>query len=243
MVRGLSLVNSMLVSILFVSVLLIVLAYFDVHQQVLQWLAWLDAQGTVAPLLFMLVMVLVVVLLIPGILFTTGAGFVFGVVEGSICVVFGTALGATLAFLIARYLLGQRAKQYILSHGKLKLVSEELTPQGWKIVLLTRLVPFFPFKLSNYVFGLTQFSLRDFVLGTLFGIIPFSIHNVYLGSIAADIATLGARHGDRSVIEWTLYGVGFFATVAIVFYFNYLAQRALAKYTEAETQGDKSCRG
>ncbi|MFP5344728.1 MAG: VTT domain-containing protein, partial [Gammaproteobacteria bacterium] len=203
----------------------------------------LDAQGAWGPLLFILVMTLVVVLVLPGVMFTTGAGFVFGVMEGTVYVVLGTTLGATLAFLLARHVFGARTARFILSHARLKLVSEELTPQGWKIVLLTRLVPFFPFKLSNYFFGLTRFSLRGFVSGSFAGVIPFSLHNVYLGSIAADIATLGARSGERTPLEWGLYGAGFLAAVAAVIILSHLARRALAKYTEQVEQGDQPCRG
>ncbi len=219
-------------SILFVAVTLGVLVYFDAHEQVLRLLQWFDAQGAWAPLLFILIMMAVVVLVLPGILFTTGAGFVFGVVEGSLYVVAGTTLGATLAFLIARYLFGERAKQFIMSRARLHLVHQELTPHGWKIVLLTRLIPFFPGKLSNYFFGLTSFSLRGYVGGSLLGFIPFSIHNVYLGSLAADLTTLGERNLDRSPLAWALYGAGFVATVVTVIFLNRLARRALARYQE-----------
>jgi len=242
-VTGFSLTGIIAVSTLFVAAILGVLIYFDIQQQALLLLKWLDTLGVWALLLFTLIMALVVILLLPGVLFTIGAGFVFGVVEGSIGVVLGTTLGATLAFLLARYLLGSRARQYVLSHIRLKLFSDELTPQGWKIVMLSRLVPFFPFKLSNYFFGLTPFSLRGFVGGTLLGIIPFSVHNVYLGSIAADITTLGERHLDRTPIEWTLYIGGFLAVLITVLYFKRLAQRALSKYTEQEKGEDIPCGG
>jgi uncharacterized membrane protein YdjX (TVP38/TMEM64 family) len=206
-------------------------------------LNWLDTLGVWALVLFTLIMALVVILLLPGVMFTVGAGFVFGVVEGSICVVLGTALGATIAFLLARYLLGSRAREYVLSHTRLKLFNDELTPHGWKIVMLSRLVPFFPFKLSNYFFGLTPFSLSAFVGGTLLGIIPFSVHNVYLGSIAADVTQLGGRHLDRSPIEWAFYIGGFLAVVITVIYFKRLAQRTLSKYTEQEKGGSVPCGG
>ncbi|MDZ7581671.1 MAG: TVP38/TMEM64 family protein [Deltaproteobacteria bacterium] len=217
---------------LFVAALLALLIHFGAHEQVLRLLKWFDAQGAWAPLLFILIMAAVVVLVLPGVLLTTGAGFVFGVVEGSIYVVMGTTLGATLAFLIARYLFGQRARSFVMARAKLQLVSEELTPHGWKIVLLTRLIPFFPSKISNYFFGLTPFSLRGFVGGSLLGFIPFSIHNVYLGSIAADLTTLGARSLGRTPLEWTLYGAGFVATVVAVVYLSRLARRALARYRD-----------
>jgi uncharacterized membrane protein YdjX (TVP38/TMEM64 family) len=239
----LPLAGSIAFSFLFVAVILGVLIYFDAHEQVMLLLKWLDAQGVWALLLFILIMALVVILLLPGVMFTTGAGFVFGVVEGSIGVVLGTALGATLAFFIARHLFGARAKRYLLAHTKLKLFSDELTPQGWKIIMLTRLVPFFPFKLSNYFFGLTQISLRGFVGGSILGFIPFSVHNVYLGSIAADITKLGVRHVDRTPMEWALYIAGFLATLVTVLYLNRLAHRALSKYTEQEKREDIPCRG
>jgi uncharacterized membrane protein YdjX (TVP38/TMEM64 family) len=219
-------------STLLVVLMLAILIHFDAHQYVLQLLAWFDSQGAWAPLLFTLVMALVVVLVLPGVLFTTGAGFVFGVVEGSLCVVLGTTMGAALAFLIARYLFGVRARQFVLAHAKLDLMSRELAPHGWKIVLLTRLIPFFPGKISNYFFGLTPFSFRAYVGGSLVGFIPLSVHNVYLGSIAADVATLGERNVGRTPLEWSLYGIGFLVAVGAVIYLNHLARRALAGFTE-----------
>jgi uncharacterized membrane protein YdjX (TVP38/TMEM64 family) len=221
--------------ILFVAAILGVLVYFGAHEQIVRLLMWFDAQGAWVSLLFILLMAAVVVLVLPGVLFTTGAGFVFGVLEGSIYVVTGTTLGAVLAFLIARYLFGQRARQFVMSRSKLRLVSEGLTPHGWKIVLLTRLIPFFPSKISNYFFGLTPFRLRGYAIGSLLGFIPFSVHNVYLGSIVADLSTLGARDLGRSPLEWTLYGAGFVATVVGVVYLNHLARRALARYTDSGT--------
>ncbi len=228
-----------IVSVLFFTAILGVLLLFGVDEQVLRLLTWLDAQGAWASLLFMLIIAAVVVLLLPGALFTLGAGFVFGVVEGTVYVVFGTTLGAIIAFLIARHLFGERATRFVLRHNKLKLVSEELAPQGWKVVMLTRLVPFFPFKLSNYFFGLMPFSLRGFTGGTFLGIVPFSVHNVYLGSIAADIATLGTRNTDRTPLEWGLYGAGFFVAVGVVIYLNRLARRALTRYTEEGGEGEE----
>lgn len=223
---------------LFVVLLLALLIYFGVHEQVLHLLQWFDAQGAWAPLFFILIMAAVVVLLLPGVLFTTGAGFVFGVVKGSIYVVLGTTLGAILAFLIARHLFGPRARQFILARSRLRVVDKELTPHGWKIVLLTRLIPFFPGKIANYFFGLTSFSLRGYAGGSLLGFIPFSIHNAYLGSIAADLSTLGVRNADRTSLEWALYGGGFIAAVLAVVTLNRIARRALDRYEKSGQIGE-----
>jgi len=236
MARQPSIFPVIIISILFVALGVTLLMYFDVHEDVLQLLDWLDALGIWGPLLFIMIMVLVVVLVLPGIMFTAGAGFVFGLVEGTVYVVVGTTLGAGLAFLIARYLFGDRASQFVLRRARLRLVSEELTPHGWKIVLLTRLVPFFPYKLSNYFFGLTQFSLRGFMGGTFVGVIPLSLHNVWLGSIAAGITVPGGHIAARTPFEWVLYGGGFLVIVGLIVYLNRLARRALANYTEEDVE-------
>jgi len=64
------------------------------------------------------------------------------------------------------------------------------------------------------------------------------LHNVYLGSLTADLSTLGARETARTPLEWAIYGAGFVGTVVAVVYFNRLARRALARYrVEAEANG------
>ncbi len=224
----------MLASIAFVGVILAILYALGIHERIVVMLQWFEAQGAWAALLFILLMTVTVIALLPGFLFTTGAGFVFGLLEGTVYVVAGTVLGASMAFLIARYLFGDRAKEFVMHRARLRLMSDELTPHGWKIVLLTRLIPFFPGKLSNYFFGLTHFSFRGFVGGSAIGFIPFSLHNVYLGSIAADLTVLGERETGRSTLEWGIYGAGFAGTVLAVIYLNILARRALAKYTDEE---------
>ncbi|HEX5792924.1 MAG TPA: hypothetical protein VFY01_06575, partial [Rheinheimera sp.] len=113
--RNRSALLGMLVSVVFVTAVLTILVYFDVHEYVLQLLEWFKQQGVWAPLLFMLIMTAVVVLLLPGALFTIGAGFVFGVVPGSVYVVLGTTAGAGLAFLLARYCFGKRARDFVLA--------------------------------------------------------------------------------------------------------------------------------
>jgi len=227
--------------IVFVGLVLVVLVYFDLHEQLVELLEWIDAQGAMAGVYFILLMAAVVVLLLPGIFLTTGAGFVFGVFEGTVLVVAGTVIGASLAFLIARHLFGERASRFIISRSNLQVVSDEMARHDLKIVMLTRLIPFFPGKISNYFFGLTKFTFKGFVLGSLIGFIPFSLHNVYLGSITADLASLSRGEVERSPLQWTLYGLGFVATIVALLYFNNLARRALAAYSQesGRVQGGK----
>ncbi len=231
--------NSVLVGIalstLLVAILVIILVIFDWHLKVMQLLEWLNAQGALASLLFVLVMALAVVLLLPGIFFTTGAGFVFGVIKGSLYVVVGTTLGAVIAFLIARHVFSAPVAKWLRQRAKAHAIVEEIGRHNWRLVMLTRLVPFFPFKLSNYFFGLTPVALEDFALGTAVGIIPFSIHNVYLGAMTA----LGVK--GAGPWQWLLYGLGFAATVALVVHLNRMARAALARYEAGQTREQDRC--
>ncbi|MDH3692178.1 MAG: TVP38/TMEM64 family protein [Gammaproteobacteria bacterium] len=220
-------------SALFVAVILSVLIYFfDLQSHVVRVLEWLDTLGVWAPALFIVIDMLVVVFLVPGIMVTMGAGFLFGVVNGSLYVVIATTLGATIAFTIARCLLGGSMASYLRTHPRLSLIDEALAGGGWKIVLITRLIPFFPFKLSNYFFGVTQFCTRDFVMGTFLGIWPITVVNVYIGSITADFATLGSPTDSRSQMEWVVYGIGFVISIAFAIYLGHLAQQALRRYAQ-----------
>lgn len=227
-------------SIVSVGLIVGLLYVLGVHHQVLDLLHWVDRQGAWAAAMFVGMMALAVLLLLPGVLLTTGAGFVFGLFEGTVYVVVGTTLGSALAFLFARHYLGEQAHVYIRKQARLSVVSREMAPHGWKIVLLTRLIPFFPGKVSNFLFGLTNFSFSGFVVGTFVGVIPFSLHNVYLGSLAADLSTLGTRESARTPLEWAIYGAGFVGTVLAVVFLNRLARRALARYrveTESTDEG------
>jgi uncharacterized membrane protein YdjX (TVP38/TMEM64 family) len=207
------------------------LSHFEIQYHILKLFEWIDGIGVWGPVLFISIYTLIVVLVLPGILFSMGAGFLFGVIEGSIYVVIGNTLGAILAFIIARRFLGKKTSRYLLSQPKLKALNEELMPEGWKIVLVTRMLPFFPFKLSNYFFGLTHISLKGFAGGHFIGSWPLTINIVYMGSLAADLAKLGMPGVARSPIEWTIYASGFILAALTGIYFARRAQQVLGNIT------------
>lgn len=220
----------LMLPLLLVAILIFVLRFFETEQALRDLFAWLQALGGWAPIAFVLIDMLVVICVLPGIILTMGAGFLFGLLEGSILILIATTLGGAIAFLIARYLFGERATNYLKDHKRLQAINDEFTPNAWQIVLLTRLIPFFPFKLSNYFFGVTNFSFAHYVVGTLIGIIPNTIFLVYLGSITADIATLGQSQTALTPAHWLIYGLGLVATIVAIVVITRGARRALQKY-------------
>lgn len=238
--RNLTIVKWIAIFTLVASVIVGISLFCDMPLVVQRLFEWLDRIGRWAVPLFILVEILAVVLVLPGVILTLGAGFMFGVVKGSLYVIIGTTLGATLAFIIARYLFGERVSSYVLDHVKLKVIDDAVfKKEGLKIVILTRLVPFFPFKLTNYFFGLTQISLPKFFFGVLFGIIPITVNNVYIGSLAANLATLGSRN-SRTHAEWAMYGIGF---VIVLGTFAYITQLARKEFADHSSRGKSEQRG
>src|SRR4028118_338539 len=183
--------------------------------------------GPWGPAAFILIYIVATVLFIPGSLLTLGSGVLFGVVGGSVCVSIGSVLGATCAFLTGRYLTRDWVSKQIEGNQKFKAIDSAVASEGWKIVLLTRLSPIFPFNLLNYAFGVTQVSLKDYFFASWIGMIPGTVMYVYIGSLAGSLAALGSQGRARTTAEWALYGIGLLATIALTVYATRLAKKAL----------------
>jgi uncharacterized membrane protein YdjX (TVP38/TMEM64 family) len=192
-------------------------------------LGWISGLGSLGPLIFIGLYIVVCVLLLPGSIPTLGAGVVFGVVKGTVAVSIGSTLGATCAFLIGRYLARNWVSGKIAGNEKFRAIDEAVRSQGWKIVLLTRLSPVFPFNLLNYAFGLTRVRLMHYFVASWVGMIPGTIMFVYAGSLAGDLAKLGTGERTRTTGEWILYGVGLLATIAVTVFVTRIARKALAR--------------
>jgi uncharacterized membrane protein YdjX (TVP38/TMEM64 family) len=185
--------------------------------------------GPWGPVIFVFVYVAATVLFLPGSILTLGAGALFGVVKGSVVVSISATLGATAAFLVGRYLARDWVARKIEGNERFRAIDEAVAREGWKIVGLTRLSPVFPFNLLNYAFGLTRVSLRDYFLASWIGMMPGTVMYVYLGSLAGDLAAVGAGQGGRTPVQWALYVVGLAATVTVTVYVTRLARAALAR--------------
>jgi uncharacterized membrane protein YdjX (TVP38/TMEM64 family) len=128
---------------------------------------------------------------------------------------------------LARDLIARR----VAGNVKFAAIDDAVGREGFKIVLLTRLSPIFPFNLLNYAYGLTQVTLRDYVVASLIGMIPGTVMFVYLGSLFTDVAALAAGGSRGSAAPWWLKVIGFAATVAVTIVVTRVARRALEEAT------------
>jgi uncharacterized membrane protein YdjX (TVP38/TMEM64 family) len=192
-------------------------------------LKWVESLGYIGGLVFMLIYIVSTVAFIPGSILTLGAGVLFGVVLGSLYVFVGATLGAIAAFLVGRYLARDWIGKKIEGNEKFAAIDRAVAHEGFKIVLLTRLSPVFPFNLLNYAFGVTGVTLKDYALASV-GMFPGTVMYVYIGSLAGDIARIGSENQPiDSTIQWVIRIVGFIATVAVTLYVTSIARKAIAE--------------
>src|SRR5690242_8095361 len=118
--------------------------YFHVQDGLRETLAWIGRLGPWGPVLFIGIYVVATVFFIPGSVLTLGAGALFGVGLGSVCVSVSATLGATAAFLVGRYLARDAVARKIAKNERFAAIDHAVAEEGWKIVLLTRLSPIFP---------------------------------------------------------------------------------------------------
>jgi uncharacterized membrane protein YdjX (TVP38/TMEM64 family) len=191
---------------------------------------FLDAirgMGPWGPLVLAAAYILAVVLFVPGSIMTMGAGFVFGIAVGTITVSAASTLGAAAAFLLGRTLARGWVEKRVVRKARFRSLDEAIKQQGFKIVLLLRLSPVFPFNLLNYALGLTKVSFPEYVLASWIGMLPGTVLYVYLGSTLKSLSDLAAGKATGGAAEKFLFGVGLLATLAATVVITRSARKAL----------------
>ena len=160
------------------------LEQLKVRQQELE--AWTGDNFWKASLLFFAGYVLVTALSIPGaVVMTLAAGALFGLLHGTVLVSFASTLGATLAFLAARFLLRQPLRD---RYGeRLKAFDAGIERDGAFYLFTLRLVPLFPFFMINLLAGLTHLRAWTYAWVSQLGMLPGTVVYVYAGTQLARI--------------------------------------------------------
>lgn len=174
---------------------------------------WVQNSGLWAPVEFVAVYAAATVLFLPGSVLTLTGGALFGPVWGTLYNLIGATLGATAAFLIARYLASDWIAHRVegKSGGRLKQLLDGVEAEGWRFVAIVRLVPLFPFNLLNYALGLTRLRLIPYVLATFLFMIPGGVAYTYLGFAGRE-----AISGSEGLIQKALLALGLLAIVAFL---------------------------
>lgn len=198
-----------------------------------EFAAWVEAQGALAPLVFVLGYSAAVVAFVPGSILTLAGGALFGVAWGTLYVFVAATLGSSLAFLIARYVARGMVERRLAGTPRLAAIDRAVAAEGRKIVLLLRLSPAIPFSVLNYALGLTRVHFADYLAGAI-GMLPGTLLYVWSGKLIGDVAALaGGASAPKGPAYWTLIAVGLIATLLVTWLITRTARRALAQATAA----------
>lgn len=145
---------------------------------------------------------------------TLAAGALFGLVQGFIIVSFASSVGATLAFLVARFILRDTVRKRF--GEKLKKIDEGVEKQGAFYLFTLRLVPVFPFFLINLLMGLTSIKTWTFYWVSQLGMLAGTIVYVNAGTQLAQIDSLSGIVSPGLILSFVLLGIFPWIAKAIV---------------------------
>ncbi|WP_343347952.1 TVP38/TMEM64 family protein [Terrisporobacter petrolearius] len=141
-----------------------------------------------------------VVLAIPGVTFAVFAGILFGPVLGIFACLIATTLGAAMAFLVGRFFLKDMIKPMLEKNKILKkLLFSDNEKSDLIILMITRMVPIFPYNLQNFAYGITDIGFWKYTIFTFVFMFP--------GVSFFTIGSAGLTAGDNKWKYFIIAGV------------------------------------
>ncbi len=187
---------------------------FDFGLLLAHWVPFLHS--SIGIVCFVPVYALWVSLLLPGVWLSMLAGALYGTWLGTLLVFIGALSGAEISFFLGRTYLRRWVRSRLVNFPKLQAIETAVSREGVKLVLLTRLSPAFPFSLLNFVYGLSEVSVRDYTIG-LIGILPGTFLFCSLGALAGDLSHFSQILRDQNDLNSLVFRlVGVLATFAVV---------------------------
>lgn len=183
---------------------------------------WIESLGFWGNLAFVGIYIVAVVTGMPGGIITIAAGMLFGSVAGIILVSVGSTVGASLAFLIARYFARDAIARWLSNKEKFNHLDQLTEDHGAIIVAVTRLIPIFPFNLLNYGLGLTRVRFVTYVFWSWLCMLP--------GTIVYIVGTDAFANIAQGRTPWTLIGI----LVVVIFILIMLGVFARRKLRDKE---------
>lgn len=151
------------------------------------------------------------ILAIPATPLTLSAGYLFGVQNGILTVLVGATGAACVGFWISRTFLRDYVESTLLapaadgsSPNTLAKLDKAIGKEGFKLLVLIRLSPIFPFSVTNYLYGASSIDFGSYLAGTLIGFVPTTTAYVYTGMIGQALTA-----GDGADQPWYVYAGGF----------------------------------
>ena len=217
--------------------------FLPVKDYLISLLNWTASLGTYGPIFVVAFYIVACVLSLPGSVLTLGAGFLFGVVKGTITVSIGSTLGACAAFLVGRTVARGWVAAKVEGDPRFAAIDQAVGREAFKIVLLSRLSPILPFNILNYAFSLTKVPFWKYALASWIGMIPGTIMYVYIGNGLRELTKEATEQASRGPEAKIMIWAGLAVAVVVVVVVTRIARRALKRAIAAAGQDDGQAGG
>jgi len=162
----------------------------------------LEGLGPMAVVYFGGLYVLAELLAIPATPLTLTSGYLFGLTEGTLVVLAAGTISAMIGFVIGKTFLRGWVETVLEENPQFRKLDNAIGAEGFKLLVLVRLSPIFPFALLNYTYGASSIRFPTFVAGTLLGFTPSTLGYVYTGLVGKELLS-----GDGTQ-PWYIYAAG-----------------------------------
>jgi Uncharacterized conserved protein len=222
-----------IIFIILLMAAIILLRFWGVGEKLTDLRVWIGGLGSWGPLVFVLIYIIAVVLALPGSAITIAGAALFGSIWGVVLVSIASTIGASIGFLISRYLARDFIVRKFSQNEKFQKLDHLTKEHGAIIVAITRLVPLFPFNFLNYGFGLTGVRFWTYVFWSWLCMLPGTVLYV----VGTDAIISGLREGR---IPWSLVIVILLAVMVLTF-LVYWARKKLSGGRQTDSaDNDKS---
>jgi len=187
--------------------------------------AFVGGLGVWAPIGYVVLYALGTVAMVPGSLFDTAGGVLFGPVLGSVVNLIGGSLGAFLAFFAARYVAGDWVEER--AGRRVREIKRSVEAEGWRFVAMVRLVPVFPYIVFNYLLGLTRVSFWQYAVTTVVCMAPSTVVYTWLGHAGRNLVS--GEAGDKPI----RYALIFLGVAGVALFLPRLVKRWQGAGTQA----------
>ena len=143
-------------------------------------------------------------LAVPATPLALSAGYLFGFGQGFTVVLAAATAAACIGFVVGKTFLRSYVETILQQNPKFAKIDRAVGQKGFKLLVLVRLSPIFPFSISNYIYGASSIDFVSYFWGTLLGFTPSTLAYVYTGMVGKEVM-FGTADGQ----PWYVYAAGF----------------------------------
>jgi len=186
--------------------------------------------GAFSVLIYPVLVMVATVLFLPGGILSLGGGFFFGLWWGTLLVLAGNMLGATVAYWVGRRLGRNFVRRRILRDPRWAALDGAIARHGPRIIFFSQLNPLFPTSLFNYLYGITKVRFWICMKWVALGRLPGIFLYCYLGTLGQLGVRILRGESEPGVADYLLWGGGLVLTVVVAALLGHAASKVIEEY-------------